>query len=291
MTNLAILADIHGNRFALDAVVADLTELGIAEVIVAGDLVGRGPQGDDVVQRIQELGWSTLRGNHEDYLLSFVRNDIPAAWRVDEEWAASRWMAAELSEDSIRFLEALPFSLQAEADPQIEIFHGSPHSHTEGIGPWVKPARLEEHLSAISGNILICAHTHRPMHYQSSAGEIINVGSVGLPFNRNWRAQYVILSGSPGNWKVTFRNIEYPRNEFLRYYETSGFLSNGGLTARLLYQEVREARPFLVPFLKWAAHHQKSPRSEDLEEFFSFYEPIASLKSFFQALGHKPDLP
>lgn len=284
MKKLAILADIHGNLFALQAVIEDLERLNVDEVIVAGDLVGRGPQGDGVVKSVREQGWQVLRGNHEDYLLSFIRNDIPDQWRIAEEWAASRWMAAELSSSSADFIASLPFSLQSEADKTIEIFHGSPNSHTEGIGEWVSSQVLEEHLKAIDGKILVCAHTHRPLHYKSPAGEIINVGSVGLPFNRDWRAQYALFTGHEGSWEVSFRKVSYNREDFLAYYDSSGFLQQGGLTAQLLYREVQEARPFLVPFLKWAESLKRSPRAEDLDEFFQIFEPTGNLKDFFDSL-------
>ena len=112
MPRIAVLADIHGNLFALEAVIADLAELGVDEVMVAGDLVGRGPQGRDVVSRIREEGWACVRGNHEDYLISFFRREIPVAWWVDEEWAASRWMARDLDADTVDFLDSLPFTCQ-----------------------------------------------------------------------------------------------------------------------------------------------------------------------------------
>ena len=46
-----------------------------------------------------------------------------------------------------------------------------------------------EHLTVIDEEILVCAHTHRPLQRQFPTGRVINVGSVGLPFNRDRRAQ------------------------------------------------------------------------------------------------------
>ena len=134
MPRIAIIADIHANLFALEAVVDDIDAQNVDEVLVAGDLVGRGPQGSAVVHRIAELGWRCVRGNHEDYLINFIEGDIPDDWRHLDQWAASRWMARELDEESIRFIDALPFSLHAETDRGVEVFHGSPNSHSEEIG-------------------------------------------------------------------------------------------------------------------------------------------------------------
>lgn len=281
MPRIAIIADIHANLFALDAVTRDLGVRDVDEIIVAGDMVGRGPQGNAVVHRVIKEGWSCVRGNHEDYLLSFCHDDIPDSWHTAEEWAASRWMADELDEEAVRFLETLPFSVTSRIDPQIEVFHGSPNSNSEGIGAWTPSERLDAHLNAIEGSILVCAHTHRPLHYVGDGGQVVNVGSVGLPFNGDWRAQYALLTGTPGDWETAFISVEYPRDDFLRYYQRSGFLDQGAITAHLLHQEVQQARPFLVPFLKWVAMTNRPPTSDYLAEFLDLYDPADSMSEFF----------
>ncbi len=294
MDRIAVVADIHGNRFALDAVIDDLEARQVDEVIVAGDLVGRGPQGSEVVHRVADLGWRCVRGNHEDYLLNFCRDNVPLSWWEDEEWAASRWMARELDEEAVAFIESLPFSLHSKLAPSMQIFHGSPNSHSEGIGAWTPEQRLEQFLQAIDGTILVCAHTHRPLEYDSPRGMIVNVGSVGLPFNGDWHAQYAILEGQADQWEVTFRRVAYPRQRFLDHYRTSGFLEEGGITAALLYEEVKFARPFLVPFLKWADATERLPRDAHLEEFLDLYDPDQSLAEFFAGLDdnkRRPSMP
>ena len=288
---IAIIADIHANLFALEVAIDDLATRQIDEVIVAGDLVGRGPQGSEVIARIDELGWPCVRGNHEDYLLSFWHGDVPDSWMKDEQWAASRWMADELNAEAIEFMESLPFSRHCSLAPAIEVFHGSPNSHSEGIGAWTPQLRLEEHLKAIDGTVLVCAHTHRPLEYRSPNGLVVNVGSLGLPFNGDWRAQYAILEGSGADWKVSFVHVDYPRQKFLDYYETSGFLEEGRITAQLLYREVQAARPFLVPFLKWAELTDRRPTSEHLDEFLDVYEPDESMRDFFARLHTDSDRP
>ncbi|RAL25453.1 hypothetical protein DL240_04375 [Lujinxingia litoralis] len=285
MPTIAILADVHANLFALEAIIADIAEHPIDEVIVAGDLVGRGPQGSAVVQRIAELGWQCVRGNHEDYLLGFCRGDIPDDWRTLDEWAASRWMADELTPEAERFIDALPFSRRADCDPHVEVFHGSPRSHSEGIGAWTPQDRLREHFDAIAGSTLICAHTHRPLIHRFDDGLIVNVGSVGLPFNGDWRAQYAILEGQGSDYRVTLRQVPYDRPGFLQHYRQSGFLDDGNITAHLLYREVEGARPFLVPFLKWAELTAREPVLAALPEFDKVYEPGMSMSDFLRIIA------
>ncbi len=285
MPRIAVIADIHANLFALEAVIDDLQARGVDEVIVAGDLVGRGPQGSAVVHRIADLGWPCVRGNHEDYLLSFCRRDVPDSWLRTEEWAASRWMAEELDEAAIRFIDSLPFYRRSQLCEDVEVYHGSPNSHSEGIGRWTPEERLSEYLEIIDGSVLVCAHTHRPLEHHGDEGTIVNVGSVGLPFNGDWRAQYAILEHSTTGWIVEFARVPYPRQKLFDHYIDSGFFDEGGVTAKLLYRELEYARPFLVPFLRWAEICNYPPTSDSIDEFLGIYDPGVSMSEFFARLS------
>ncbi len=284
MTRIAILADIHGNMPALEAVCRDLALAEVDEVLVGGDLVGRGPEGSRVVRRVRELGWETIGGNHEDYLLTFRRGEVPDPWMEEEEWAASRWMAAELGSEEIRFIEALPFSI---ARPGLRLVHGTPESNREGIGPWTGSEELAGHWDAVAEEVLICAHTHRPLERRVGEGLVVNVGSVGMPFNGDQRAQYAILEGGEGRgWRVEVRAVPYDLEKIYAIYEDSGFLAEGKITARLLRLELKHATPLLVPFLEWARAAGVPAVSDQLTAFFEFHAPGESLRDFFHRLGH-----
>ena len=283
-TRIAIIADIHGNPPALEAVVADVEAQGVREVLVAGDLVGRGPRGGEVVTRIADLGWPTIRGNHEDYLLSFRRGTIPDAWRGAQEWAASRWMAAELDDAHIDFIDALPLTMASAHAPPLRIVHGSPRGYNDGIGTWTTDAQLQAHLDAVEEDVLVCAHTHRPMIREAARGLVVNVGSVGLPFNGDVRAQYAIFTLDEGRWSAELRQVAYDREAFLASYQSTGFLAEGAITALLLEREVRFARPYLVPFLAWAGALGVEPVAEALPDFDSLYQPGMATSVFFGLL-------
>jgi putative phosphoesterase len=284
MIRIAILADIHGNMPAFEAVQADIGQQSVDEVMVGGDLVGRGPQGSAVVRSVVELGWPCVRGNHEDYLLAFRRGEVPAEWQSRDEWTGARWMAAELDESALRYLESLPLTMTSQLAPQVRLVHGSPGSNNDGIGPWTSESRIVEHLQAIDERVLVCGHTHRPLHWRLDSGQVINVGSVGLPFNGDRRAQYAVLEIGSGTVEVEFRQVEYDLDRILDIYESSGFLAAGGATARLLRMEIEHAVPFLVPFLQWAEARGVPPASSQIEVFCEFYDPHDSFHSFFARL-------
>lgn len=285
MTRVAVLADIHGNIPALEAVIADIADQQIDEVLVGGDLVGRGPQGGKVIRRIRQLDWPSVRGNHEDYLLTFRRGDVPPNWLEAEEWAASRWMANELVDSDVSYIQALPFSMRSRLLPQLHLVHASPESNNDGIGPWTSMQHMQAHLDAIDESVLVCAHTHRPLHQKFEDGHVVNVGSVGLPFNRDRRAQYAIFHVVDGETKIEFRRVDYDLEQTLEIYESSGFLSRGGVTARLLILELEKAQPYLVPFLQWASTLGVPPVAEQIEKFRGFYDPDEPVRTFFCRLA------
>ena len=284
MTRLAVLADVHGNMPALEAVIEDIESHGVDEVLVGGDLVGRGPEGSLVTRRIRELGWPSIRGNHEEYVLTFRKGEVPADWLEAKEWAAARWMADELSDDDAAFLEKLPFSMTSHETPNVRLVHGSPVATNDGIGPWTSAGEMEAHVNSIRESLLVCGHTHRPLDRQFSSGRIVNVGSVGLPFNQDRRAQYALFDIDNETVDVEFRQVEYDFDEILAIYESSGFLAAGGVTAVLLKLELKRAEPYLVPFLQWAAALNISPVGADVDRFLEFYDPAESMRSFYDRL-------
>lgn len=290
MSRIAVMADIHANPFALEAVIKDLQATQIDEVIVAGDLVGRGPLGAQVVERVRSMGWPCVKGNHEDYLINFFHERVPAAWLDDEHWAASRWMAKQLGASHIDFIESLPFSLSPKDHPSMLVVHGTTRSNQEGIGDWTSDEDLHQIFDLIdpSYELLICAHTHRALIREvPGRGTIVNVGSVGLPFNGDWRAQYgVFTSGPDDTWEIELRQVPYDRAAFLSAYKDSGFLEAGNITSAMLFKEVEHARPFLVPFLRWAEIMEHEPGMALIPEFLDLYDcerPIRELMAELEA--------
>lgn len=281
MPRLAIIADIHGNMPALEAVLDDIAGRSVDEILVGGDLVGRGPEGNAVVSRIRGLGLEAIGGNHEEYVIGARRGALPDAWPGTDVWDAARFMAADLEEANERYLDTLPFCL---ARPGLLLVHGTPSSNREGIGPWTDEQTVSRHLADAGAPLLVCGHTHRPLVRHVAGGRVVNVGSVGLPFNHDPRAQYAIFERRANAWQVELRQVAYDLDLLLAIYESSGFLAAGGVTARLLRLEVEHASPLLVPFLAWAEATRTAPDSANLSHFLAVYQPGDPLPAFYRRL-------
>ena len=254
---IAVLADVHGNLPALEAVLADVAAHGVDRIVVNGDVVNRAPQGAAVMARLAALRVDHTLGNHEDLLLRLHADDptLPRALRRSRFWFANRWCAAELQRAGwLPRMAAWPNTVRIEerGAPSLLIAHGSPRHHREGFGPHLPDATISEIVQMHPADVLIGSHTHAPLRRRWGRYLILNTGAVGVPFNGDGRAQYLLLTLRRGEWETAFRRVSYPIDEALRAFHATGYLSAGGLLATLFHDEVRDARSYLVPYQMWA---------------------------------------
>lgn len=273
VTRIAMLADVHGNMPALEAVVDDIARQRVDEVLVGGDLVGRGPEGRAVLERVRALGWPAVAGNHEGLLLDTRATPRDDEVDVDDIVRCTRWMADELGDAAAAYLSALPDFLVAATAAEVRLVHGSPRSNRQGIGPWTSPEQLRELFDDVPEPILVCAHTHRPLVRRLDDGMVINVGSVGLPFDGDPRASYAVLERGVSGWHADMRRVPYDRGDVLARYRSTGFMAAGGAMAALLAREVETARTHLVPFVAWCEARDVACTLDRVPAFLAEFEP------------------
>ena len=125
MTRLAVLADIHGNLPALQAVIKDMAQFAVDQVVVAGDSVNWGPFSREVMEVVSAGGWAAICGNNELYALDFETPRMPPHWSsftlppILREQLGADWLNAIAclpDELCLRFLDA----------PALRVFHGVP---------------------------------------------------------------------------------------------------------------------------------------------------------------------
>ena len=255
---IAVIADIHANLPALEAVLADIAEVGAGEIVVNGDLVNRGPSNVEVVERVlnlPKLSAVTL-GNHDDLMRKWVERDpdIPALWFEDAFWHGMAWPAAQLSgAGKIDPLRELPMTYAREQPglPRLLFSHGSPRHYREGYAPYLDDRTFGEIAGDYPADVFIGSHTHRPYERRIGGRLMLNTGAVGAPFNGDPRAQYLLLAPQGEAWRTEFRAVPYDREAALRAFKTSGYLEAGGLSARIFYEELRVSRPLYMLFWEW----------------------------------------
>jgi predicted phosphodiesterase len=195
---LAILYDIHGNLPALDAVLGDAESAGAGRFVLGGDYALFGPWPREVVERLQELDADWIRGNGERWTAH--PQDAPQDDVVQGAVAACRDL---LGDRLVAELAALPFELARDG---ARFVHASPVSDVRSFGPDHDDAE-EEMLAGVLDTRLVFGHTHLPFRRQAKAGiELLNPGSVGMPFDGDHRAAYALL-GDDG--EIEQRRVDY----------------------------------------------------------------------------------
>lgn len=255
---VAVLADVHGNLAALEAVLADVRHSGATEIVVNGDMVNRGPQNPEVLELLAETGAEMILGNHDDLLRMWVDRDdaLPHDWFENPFWEGTAWCARQVEGSGwIDFLRQLPMSrrIALPGVPRVLLAHGSPRHYREGYGRYLTGEDIDSIGEEYGAELLIGSHTHIPLRREHGRRLVLNSGAVGTPFNGDPRAQYLLLSLQGHEWVPEFRQVDYDRERTLEAFRSSGFLEEGGLSARIFYQELLLSRSLFTPFLDWAA--------------------------------------
>ena len=270
---LAVIADIHGNLDALDAVLADLGQTRPDRLYVNGDVVNRGPDSVACMRRVLGLpGAEFTLGNHDDLMLLWQERspNLPAEWLKDPFWGATAWSAEQLHAAGLLApIREWPMSLRPEFGglPQVVLAHGSPTHYREAIGRFTTPERGAELLSAAEAGVLVASHIHRPMLREQEGRWLINTGAVGAPFDGDPSARYLLLDGADGHWTPGIRSVPYDRAPVLARFQTSGLLEAGGLSAEIFLEELKSARSIYTPFWDWTAEKGLEKDRAALEAF------------------------
>ncbi|HET6497524.1 MAG TPA: metallophosphoesterase family protein [Coriobacteriia bacterium] len=206
MRRIALFADVHGNSVALDAVMRDIDDTGVAERYCLGDLVGYGPDPVGVIERLRVRGYPVVRGNYDQGVgnRSGTCGCYYATDRARSDGAASyEFTARAVGDDDAAWLAGLPPELRFdEAGVRVVLTHGSPRR----INEYLMPDRVERQLARLArdaeADVVCSGHVHIPYHRSFPAAlddpsgpvvHYVNAGSVGKPKDGDPRACWVEL--------------------------------------------------------------------------------------------------
>jgi len=204
---VAVISDVHGNTWALDAVLADARSRGATTFLDLGDTLDGPLDPLGTAERLMALGALTVRGNHDRLMLEGGGAPIGDAERA--------WLAT--------------FPLVAEHE-DIVLFHGGPQDDLTCLVDDPAPDGTRQRgveelaglLDGIDAALVLCGHTHVQRLVELPDGRrVMNPGSVGLQAYREHGAEpWAIGSGSPharyallhrvdGRWRVEPRTVAY----------------------------------------------------------------------------------
>jgi diadenosine tetraphosphatase ApaH/serine/threonine PP2A family protein phosphatase len=190
---LALLYDVHGNLPALEAVLEDCPA---ERFLLGGDYAVAGGWPRETVERLDELDGEWIRGNTERWLVD--TSDVPEPMLPVLERAREA-----LGEELVERLVALPETTTRDG---VLYCHASPGSDMNSFAPEQEDSDGEL-LRGVDSSRVVFGHTHIQFARMTAGGvELVNPGSVGLPFDGDHRAAYALVHD---DGRVELRRIEY----------------------------------------------------------------------------------
>jgi|SRR5579859_4090844 len=231
---VAVLSDIHGNLTAFEAVLADIRQCSPDLVLHGGDLADSGSSPLEIVDYIRTLGWPGVMGNTDEMLVQpesleeFASQSSapPGLWNMIREIASAT--RSSLGQEKLAWLSELP---QVKIQAEFALVHATPESCWRTPPAEATDAEVEGLYGSLGRPVVVFGHTHRPF-IRGISGQprlLINSGSVGLPYDGDPRASYLILDES-----IPFiRRVEYNVEQELKALASCG-LPGAEWTAAML---------------------------------------------------------
>ncbi|MEZ4669142.1 MAG: metallophosphoesterase family protein [Anaerolineae bacterium] len=241
---LAVISDIHGNLAALELVLADLEASGGADLTwCLGDLAAFGPRPAECIRRVKALAeadegkkFKVIGGNTDRYMVNGERPRFPSAKDADglkqmiAEWrnlnAGLLWGVEQLSFDDYEFLKKIrgqELSQDVEGYGHIIGYHAIPGNDETNLTPETPDEEARDFLLDREGRLAFGGHIHRQFDKEVRGWRVVNVGSVGMPFDAKGQASWALVTFEGGQATVDLRRVPYDVEAVITDMEVVGF--------------------------------------------------------------------
>ena len=194
---VAALYDIHGNLPALEAVLKDVHDANVDQVVAGGDVV-LGPMPRETLQCLLDLDLPVhfIHGNCELAVLAQISATESGSvnyWGTtsgkplpESDQVVYRWTAQQLQPEYEAVIASWPktLRLQIEGLGEVLFCHGTPRSETEVFTRLTLEDRLLPLFEGLNVAVVICGHTHMQFDRMIGRTRVVNAGSVGEPFGK-----------------------------------------------------------------------------------------------------------
>jgi putative phosphoesterase len=191
---VAAIYDIHGNLPALEAVLEQISRIGVDRIVIGGDVVP-GPLPRETLARLGKIDVPTdfIHGNGEIAILTQVAGSEPAG--VPEQFRpVFHWTANQLDAEDVRWLRTWPktFRLEVSSLGSVLFCHATLRDENEIFTRLTPQDRVSQIFQGTDAAVVVCGHTHMQFDRNVAGIRIVNAGSVGMPFGQGG-AHWLIL--------------------------------------------------------------------------------------------------
>lgn len=181
---IAAIYDIHANLPALEAVLEEIRQANVEQVVVGGDVLP-GPMPRESIEYLQhfDIPVKFIRGNGDRVVLAQMRgtesSEVPLAYR-----GVIGWNAEQLTPEHERFLGSWPETLRMRIPGVGDVLfcHATPRNDTDVFTRLTPEEWLLPVFEGASAAVVVCGHTHMQFDRRTCGTRVVNAGSVGMPF-------------------------------------------------------------------------------------------------------------
>lgn len=235
---VALIADIQGNAVALETVLQRLEGERPDHIVCLGD-VASGPEPVTVLHHMRRAGCLTVKGNMDDALLDGEPHaGTTAADRIYADM--DRWSSNQLSRADRDYLSSFRLTIALDLGPTIQLLccHGAPDSYHSVVDSMTPEQDLARMFAGHDSQLIATGHMHQPMLRAYHTQQIINPGSVGLPYGAQRQmpviAQYAVITCQDEAYTITFHAVPYDTTVFKERVLASGMPHAGWFLSRWL---------------------------------------------------------
>ncbi len=208
---VAVVADIHGNLPACEAVFEDLARQSPDLIVAAGDLALRGAHPKETIELVYDKCDAILMGNTDAYIAGTY---LGGAYREKEHWKQDllEWTRDQIGPQRVKDLGELAFSVRYTPRRGQDLFvcHANPRNLEESLDPTLDEAALRKYLVHLEAAAVAFGHLHFPYRRRLGRMLLADVASAGIPRDGDLRPAYGIFTFTPRGWRVQIRRVRYP---------------------------------------------------------------------------------
>jgi putative phosphoesterase len=198
---IAVLSDVHGNIFALEAVLKKIEQIGVDRIIFLGDFTGYYYHSRNVFDRLNELDATMILGNHEHMLFDCVDGILDAEILRQKYGSGHKLALKQFTASELNHIRKLPnYHLENINNFSIACFHGSPFDPNFYLYPDASSDILSK--CNIGVDFIFVGHSHYPFITKLEYGILVNVGSVGQSRIAGGIASWCLFDANKGTFDL-----------------------------------------------------------------------------------------